>query len=377
MSQSSLRTWIIVNKSCLQNNYQLFRKLIGPKVKLMAIAKSNAYGFGLWDYVKTMVKLGVDCVGVDSIAEALTLRRSKITKPILVLGYTLPNNFSLAVKNNISLTISSFENLAALKKLPPNKKKLKIHLKIDTGMHRQGFLVEQLPKVIKILKQLNTIINVEGVYTHFSSAKDPKKPQKTLSQIKKFQQAVKILEKAGVKPLKHASASGGTLLYPQAHFNLVRVGIGLLGYWPSTEIKNSLAKKINLQPALSWKTLITETKEVPKGEGIGYDLTEILQRRTLVGMCPVGYWHGLSRKLSSNGYVLVQGKRAKILGRVSMDMITIDLTEIKNVKVGDEVTILGKDQKEEITVEEWAKLLETINYEVITRINPLIKRIYT
>lgn len=376
MSPKNLRTWVVISKSSLKNNYHIFRKLIDEKCLLMAVTKSNAYGHELVDYVKTMSEFGVDWLGVDSITEALTLRKKGIKKPILVLGYTLPINFKAAINNDISLTISGWENLDNLQKLSASAKKLNIHLKIDTGMHRQGFQLDEVPRVAQALKRLTSIINIEGVYTHFASAKDPESPQDTKAQIKKFNQAIKILEKAGLKPLRHAAASGGTILYPQAHYDLVRVGAGLYGFWPSKEAKKKYSKLLHLEPGLSWKTIVCEIKTIPKGERVGYDFTQTLARKTVIGVCPVGYWHGLPRSLSSSGSVLVNGKRAKILGRVSMDMITIDLTDIINVAVGAEVTIIGKDKNEEITAEEIADLCGTTNYEILTRINPLIKRIY-
>ncbi|MCL5675751.1 MAG: alanine racemase [Patescibacteria group bacterium] len=333
MSLKNLRTWIIVDTSCLKNNYNYFRKLLGPKAGIMAIAKSNAYGHSLVDYAKTVVKLGVNFLGVDSITEALTLRRHKLKIPILVLGYTLPDNFRAAVKYNISLTISGWENLEYLKKPATDGNKLNTHIKIDTGMHRQGFQIDELPLIVKALKQLTSIINIEGVYTHFASAKDPNDTKQTLGQISKFETAVKLFKDAGFKPLVHASASGGVLVYPQARYDLVRIGAAMYGLWPSEETKKALSKSTDLQPALSWKTIISEIKEIARGESLGYDSSETVKRQTKVGICPIGYWHGLPRALSSKGHVLVKGQMAKILGRVCMDMISIDLTDISGAKV--------------------------------------------
>lgn len=369
----SLRTWVEVDKKALKNNYNAFRGLISKNCKLMAVVKSNAYGHGLIDYSILMQELGADFFGVDSITEALTLRKNGIKKPILVLGYTMPENFDEASKNNISLTISSFESLKSIKKYD---KPLNIHLKIDTGMHRQGFQLDEIERAVKYIKDRSASINIEGVYTHFAAAKNPSFPLETNKQIKQFEEALKIIESYGFKPIKHAAATSGAIVFPKSHFDMVRIGIGMMGLWPSYETKACFEKRIKLEPVLCWKTIISEIKEIKKGESIGYDFTETLGSDSTIAILPIGYWHGYRRDLSSIGHVLVKGKRAKILGRVSMDMIVIDITGIKGVKVCDEVILIGADGKEEVSAYEIALLGDTSWYETITQINPLIKRIY-
>jgi len=372
MHKKGLRTWIEVSKNALRKNYKLIRNLIDKKCLLMAVVKSNAYGHGLIDFSRLAEKFGVDWFGVDSIVEALSLRENGIKKPILVLGYTLPEKFNDAVKNKISLTISTFDGLKKLKKNP-----LKFHLKIDTGMHRQGFLLSDILKIVKFLKTSGIPPkNLEGIYTHFAAAKNAAFPKDTLEQIEKFKKATGIIEKAGFHPIKHAAATSSTILFPQAHFDLVRIGIGLYGLWPSKEVWSTFKNSIEFQPALSWKTIIGEIKNLPKGSRIGYDFTDTLQKSSKVAVCPVGYWHGYPCALSGIGKVLIRGRKVKILGRISMDMIIVDVSLIPNVKVGDEVTLIGRDGREKISAEEIASLAQTINYEIVTRLNPLIKKIY-
>jgi alanine racemase len=409
----NFRTWVEIDTSALRRNILTFRKLIGQKakshtvprsdsgvgVKLMAVVKSNAYGHGLFDFSHACEKLsyklrvtgyrGVDWFGVDSFVEAVRLRKEGIKKPILVLGYTLPVNFREAAAQNISLTISTFENIKALGKL---KNQPNIHVEIDTGMHRQGFLANQVPAVIRELKKAKLFKEVEGVYTHFAAAKDRTYPFYTKEQIKKFEAAYLQFEAAGFLPfLRHASATAGAILHPEARYDMVRVGIGLYGLWPSKEImiqhalpsEQGKQQAITLRPILSWKAIVSEVKRVSAGAYIGYDLTERMTRTTTIAIVPVGYWHGVDRGLSSIGNVLIRGKRAKILGRVSMDMIAVDATDVDRgrsqdlrVKVGDEVVLIGKQGNEEISAYEWAEKLSTTHYEIITRINPLIRRIY-
>jgi alanine racemase len=284
----------------------------------------------------------------------------------------MPENFKAASENKISIAVSSFDGLTALKE---NKYPLKVHIKIDSGMHRQGFYPSDATRVVLVLKKLPHVI-VEGVFTHFANAKDPSFPIDTDKQAAEFKKATDVFEKAGFRFLKHASATAGTILFPQYHFDMVRVGIGLYGLWPAKEVQKAFGKKIKLHPVLSWKTVIAETKIVPKGEGIGYNFTEIFKKDTKVSVCPIGYWHGFPRSLSSVGCVLVNGKRARVLGRVSMDMITVDVSGIKNVKTGDEVVLIGKSVKEEITADEFADYGNTSCYEIVTRINPKIQRVF-
>ena len=375
--RSNLRTWIEISASAAQHNLRIFRSLVSKDVKLMAIVKSNAYGHGLLDFSILADKQGADWFGVDSLVEGLAIRREGIKKPILVLGYTLPERFREAVENDIALTISSTDNLNALLQLETSLP-IKIHLKVDTGMHRQGFFVSELETICKMIKVANKNrikIKVDGIYTHFAAAKNPSFPQETNQQIEFFNQAINIVESFGFHPVKHAAATAGTLLFSKSHYNMVRVGIGLYGLWPSKETMRALENKIHLEPVLSWKTVISEVKILPDGGGVGYDLTEKLLPRSKIAICPIGYWHGFGRSLSSIGNVLISGKRAKVLGRVSMDMIIVDVGKMKDIRVGDEVVIIGRQGDDEITADELADISDTINYEIITRTNPLIKRI--
>lgn len=377
LSTKGLRTWIEIDTKALKHNFGVFRKFIAPKVKLMAIAKSNAYGHGLVPYAKTMERFGADWLGVDSIKEALRLREEGVKCPILVLGYTLPENIPLGARFGVHLTISTKEGLSGCAKLSPHdKQKLRIHLKVDTGMGRQGFLPEEMPDIVKFLKKHFSKEMIAGVYTHFAKAKNPSFPKETLEQIEHFKKAVALLQYEGFKPLRHASATSGTLLFPEAHFDMVRIGIGLYGLWPSKEVQTVFEKRAPLRPALSWKTVIGEVKKFPHGSGIGYDFTEKLLPGSRAAICPIGYWHGYPRALSSVGKMIVRGKTAKALGRISMDMVIVDVSDIPGVKVGDEVTIIGRDGKTEINADTVALLADTVNYEIVTRINPLIHRIY-
>jgi alanine racemase len=273
------------------------------------------------------------------------------------------------------LTISTFENLEALAR-SGLAGRVKIHLKIDTGLHRQGFLPGQIPRLIEALGPGGRAFEIEGVYTHFAHAKDPEDTSYTRMQIEAFAGAAAAVEAAGIRPLRHACGTAGTLLHPEAHFDMVRIGIGLAGLWPSLKMRPAMERRFKLRPILSWRSVVSEVKALPRGAGIGYDLTERLDRDSLVGVCPVGYWHGFPRSLSNRGEVLVRGRRARVLGSVNMDMVVIDLTDCPAAAVGDTVTLVGRDGTDEIAAYEAAARAGQSHYEFLTRLNPLIQKSY-
>jgi alanine racemase len=372
--KTKLRTWVELDRGAMRKNYQTFKKLIPKDCILMSVVKSNAYGHGLIHIAREMVRLGVNFLGTDSFDEALELRKAGIKTRILVFGYVSPAFFKEASEKNISITISSFPSLRALSKLR-TKKKIKIHIETDTGLGRQGFLAGDMKKVITLLKKCHNV-EVEGLYTHFAVGEDPKGYAYTKRQVDGFEKWVKAFNQAGFYPLRHVCASASTMLYPEFHYDMVRVGISLYGLWASKEAKHAMGRKIKLYPVLSWKAIITETKNLPKGSRIGYDLTEKLNRRSMLALVPVGYWHGYPRLLSSKGIFNVKGKKVKLMGRVSMDMMVVDVTDVPSVKVGDEVVIIGGKSGHYADADMMAQDADTINYEITTRINPIIKRFY-
>lgn len=367
------RTWIEIDSRAARANYNVFRRLIGKKVKLWAVVKSNAYGHGLFAFSGLMEKFGIDGFCVDSEVEGIALRKAGIKKPILVLGSTLPLRYAEAAENNITVTISNFESLVALaqaKQIPD------FHLKIDTGMHRQGFYLEDIPKIIKFFKAKKNIITsrYRGIYTHFASAKDINYPTYTDLQFGKLQKAKAMMRAAGFScDIMHASATGGTLISSKYHADAVRIGIGLYGLWPSKELEIQLGETVGLKPVLSWRAVVAETKRLAPGDYVGYDLAERVPRAITSAVLPVGYWHGLPRSLSSIGEAIVNGKRACILGRVSMDMVSVGLQNL--AKPGDIATLIGNDGHDEIFAWELAQKAGTTHYEILTRLNPLMERI--
>ena len=326
INPESVRTWVEIDTKAIAHNFKLFRKIAGKKTKMLGVVKSNAYGHNLMEFSKESARLGIDWLGVDSLVEALSIRKEKIRTPILVLGHTLPSMFKEARAKDIAITASTFMTLETAYHLHGSGKPLRLHIKADTGMHRQGFQLGDLPKLIEFLAhhKNNNAVRIEGLYTHFAEAKDPRRGDRTRRQLAEFDVWVRAFHDAGFTPIVHAAATGGTLLYPQAHFDMVRIGIGMYGLWPSRDVERFYAdRKEKLHPVLSWKAVVSEVKDVRKGERVGYDFTEMLTRDTRLAIIPVGYWHGFPRALSGKGRVLIHRKSARVIGRVSMGMIEL------------------------------------------------------
>lgn len=369
------RTWVEISQKAYKDNLDQFKKLIGSKVKLMAVVKSNAYGHGILKIGKIAQDQKVNWLGVDSIDEAILLKEAGIKLPILILGYTLKSRLKEAVDNGFRLTVYNPETIKELGKI---NQKSYVHIKLETGTSRQGVLEKDILDFVKLIKKYPQI-QIEGLSTHYANIEDTTDHSYAKKQLKIFKRVVLDLEKNGFKiPIKHTACSAATILFPETYFDMVRVGISSYGLWSSKETKvsaNSLARKINLQPVLTWKTRIAQIKSLPAGTFVSYGLTEKLMRDSKIAILPVGYWDGFDRHLSSIGNVLIGGYRCKVLGRVCMNMTIVDVTDLSDVQVEDEVVLIGKQEKEEITADEIAQKLGTINYEVVTRINPLLPRI--
>jgi alanine racemase len=364
------KVWIELKKSAARNNIRIFRRLVGKGVQLWAVVKSNAYGHGLTHFSQLARECGVDGFCVDSVIEGAKLRAAGIDNPILVLGYTLPHLYAEAARKKITITLSSLSALqafAAIRGVAPQ-----FHLKIDTGMHRQGVYVEELPYAIKRLRALissrpaarrSRINALAGIYTHFAAAKDPADTAYTDMQAARFDAACALLREAGfANVIRHAAATGGVLLGARYHYDAVRVGIGLYGIWPSPELEGARGTIIELQPVLSLHSIVSEVKSVPAGEGIGYDSTETAYEGMRLAIVPIGYWHGVPRAVSSVGRIHVGARGARIVGRVCMDILMADVTRVP-CREGSEVVLRPA---------ELARAAGASPYEVMTRINPLI-----
>jgi alanine racemase len=372
-----LKTWVEIDKKAALHNVKTIRGILKKKTKMYAVVKSNAYGHGLREF-SLIVNNKVDGFCVDSVYEGKTLRSVGIKKPILVLGPTISKEeLRLAVENNLEITVSTFETL---KQIVSIKDRPSFHIKVDTGMHRQGFFPNDIKKVIEIIKDNELSGKLKGAYTHFASAKDITYQDYSNRQIEEFKKVQTVFKRFGLgKIMFHASATAGAILYPHVQYDIVRSGIGLYGYFPSKEagIQHSLVlkKELSLKPVLSLKVKISEVKKLKKGDFIGYDLSEKLEKDATIAIIPIGYWHGIRRSLSHKGQVIINGRICKIMGRVSMDIIVVECD--KKTKIGDIATFIGKNGNETITAKEMAEIDSYYDsyYEILTQINPLIKRV--
>lgn len=370
-------TWLEISGKALHHNIQTLRSLVGLERVLGVAVKGNAYGHGMVECSKVFAEAGVDYLCVNSFEEAQKLRQANIGSPVLIMGYVPLENLEEAVTLGCDLIVYNPENIQVLAKIKDNfkgKDKVNIHLKIETGNHRQGVELSDLPQIIQLIKAQKNL-HLKGISTHFANIEDRVHQEYAQYQLGRFNEALRLLKKKGLEPeYKHCANSAATLILPEAHFNFVRVGIAAYGLWPSEKTKRAASVEIKLQPSLTWKTLVAQVKEVKKGELIGYGCTYKMPENGKIAVLPVGYYEGFDRGLSNKGVVLIHGKRAPVVGRVCMNMIMVDVSHIPNVQPKDEVVLIGKQEKEEVTAEEVAELLGTINYEVVTRINPELPR---
>ena len=355
-------TWMEINLDAISQNVKNIKQLIGEKKELMAVVKGNAYGHDILEISLVVLNNGATRLAVARLEEGIFLRKAGITVPILVLGLTLKQQAELLVSYNITSTVCEFEVIERLSNSAVKEDKIsKVHLKVDTGMGRIGIYPNHVLNFIKKVKALKNI-EIEGIFTHFSVA-DEKDKTYTEEQFRKFMGVLAVLEMEEIRiPIKHVSNSATLLDLSHMWLDLVRPGISIYGLYPSREVK----KTVKLIPAHSFKTRIVFLKELSAGECISYGrIYTTSQIRTVVASLPVGYADGYNRLLSNQGEVLVRGKRVPIIGRVCMDQCMIDVTHLPQVEIGDEVVLWGRQEQEEITVEEIADKIKTINYEVV------------
>jgi len=354
-------TWLEIDLDAISQNIKEIRRLIGEKIELMAVVKGNAYGHDIVEVAKVSLESGANRLAVARIEEGILLREAGIKHPILILGLALSELAEAIVFYDLTPTVSDLEIVKTISDLAIQQNKIsKVHIKVDTGMGRIGLLPHQ---VIDFLKKIRFFknIEIEGIFTHFSVA-DEKDKTYTLNQFNKYEKVLEEIKEEGITiPIKHVGNSATLLDLPQMWLDMVRAGIAIYGLYPSEEVK----KTISLLPAQTFKTRIIYLKELSGEEDIGYGRTYTTRGKTWVATLPVGYADGYNRLLSNRGVVLVKGKRAPVIGRVCMDQLMIDVSSIPDVQVGEEVVLWGKQNHEEITVEEIAKTIGTINYEVV------------
>lgn len=376
------RTWVELSKENLQHNVRTLKGLVSRDCVVCPAVKANAYGHGMEQVSPLILDAGADWLGVDSLAEAVQLKDSGIKAPVYIMGYIPLDELEIAVKEGFHFVVYNEETLQRLKEITRRlNMPAHTHLKLETGTNRQGVLESELNKIIGYYKE-EILIILEGISTHFANIEDTTDHSYASEQAEHFLEMSRKIRNEGLDPkYEHCANSAATILFPNTHNNFVRPGIATYGLWPSRETfvayKNRIKRDetdIELKPVLSWKAEVASVKTVPPETSIGYGCTYKTTRETRIAVIPVGYYDGIRRSQSDSGYVIIKGKRAPVRGRIMMNMIVVDVSDIPDVKVEDEVVIIGCQNNEKITVEHVAELQGTINYEVTTQINPSIER---
>ncbi|MBR6736852.1 MAG: alanine racemase [Clostridia bacterium] len=356
------RSWVTVNLRKVKQNYKEFKKLIAPSQKIMAVVKANAYGHGDIKVSVALEEIGCSDFAVSNLNEAVRLRRGGVKGNVLILGYTPINAIKTVKKYNLIQTIISADYLNKILLLGY---KISVQFKIETGMNRLGLPPNNTTK--NLIENATQKLNVTGIFTHLSCADESDKTDFTSKQIQTFKEFASSLKHLNFTYV-HYLNSAGALFFSDGFSTHVRLGISLYGISP----RKNHALPSSVKPVLEWKSVIVMLKTINKGESVSYGATFKATKKTVVATVCTGYADGFSRTLSNGGLVIVNGKRAKVIGRVCMDQFMIDVSHIKNVKVGDIVTIVGKD----LTACDMAKKLKTIPYEILCRITSRVHRKY-
>lgn len=365
--------WAEIDLDAIAYNTRNIKQLIGNK-DLIAVVKANCYGHGAIDIIPTLLENGASRLAVAMISEALEIRENKITAPIMILGFTPLYLGEELINNDIEQTVYDLDYARELSKIALSlNKKAKIHIAMDTGMGRIGFLPNE--KSIDDITEIYSLegIDVVGIFTHFSTS-DEKDKEYSHQQFTKMMSVIDELEKRGIDiPLKHVANSGAIIDLPNTYLDAVRAGIILYGYYPSDEVNKS---NLALKPALTLKATITNVKTLEKDMYISYGRTFKTSDKTVVATIPVGYADGYIRKLGENGKVIIKDQFAPIIGRICMDQFMIDVTNIPDVKIGDEVILLGEKNNLKYNADDIAEKLGTINYEVTCMLKSRLPRVY-
>ena len=368
------RVLAIIDLDAIAYNMTNIKSKVGKETGIIGIIKADAYGHGSVEISKVILENGADWLAVAVVDERINLRKNGIAAPILLLGYTPELRLEDVVNNGFIQTVYTYETAKKLSDVAVRLGKTAvIHIKIDTGMGRIGYRVNEASadEIVKISELPN--IEVNGMFTHFSTA-DEKDKDYTLNQYNKFVQMDALLRERGLEiPIKHAANSAAIMDFDNMMFNMVRPGIILYGAYPSEEVDKD---NLSIKPAMSVKTHVSYVKEVNEGDYISYGRKYQAVGKRIIATIPVGYADGFIRAYSNGGKVLIKGECAPIVGRICMDQFMVDVTDIKDVQINDEVVLIGKQGNKEITVDFIASILDTINYEVFCTLSKRVPRQY-
>ncbi len=360
-----------ISLGALASNFSAIKSLLKPQTKFLASIKANAYGHGVVPLAQELVRLGVDAFGVSCVYEVIELRKAGIKLPILNMGPTFADEASAVGEYDYIPTVFSLD--IAQKISAAANKKIKIHIKVDSGMNRIGAACEDVLQLVRDIQKLPNI-EIDGLFTHFADADTPSSGV-TEIQLQKFNNLLQELREAQIKiPLIHAANSAGALFWPESHFDMVRVGKSLYGYSPSDD--ENLKLPVKLEPVMSIKSYISHVKKVPADTPISYGWTFRSKKESTIITLPIGYADGFRRAPQNFGEVLIGGEKCFVVGRVCMDQSMVDASPVQAPQVGDEVVIIGRQGDEKITARDVAKQIGTSAYEVLSGVAPRVVRVY-
>jgi alanine racemase len=372
--------WVELDAGALRNNVAEFQRRLARVSRLGAVVKSNAYGHGMIEVARIAANASADWLCVNNVDEGAALRKAGLMLPILVMGYVPLDALEEVVAQALQPVVYNHETLDRLDAIASARgTTVPVHVKIETGTHRQGVLERDVPGFVARIGDARAL-TLAGVTTHFANIEDTTSHDFAESQIAAFSRIADAIAASHRGPiLRHSACSAAVLLFNRTHLDLARVGISLYGLWPSKETYVSCLERgkpsLDLKPVMTWKTRIAQVKQVPEGGYVGYGCAWRATRTTTIAVLPVGYYEGYDRELSGLAHVLVRGKRAPVRGRVCMNMCMVDVTDIPGAGLEDEVVLLGRQGDERVTAEQLAAWRGTIAYEIVSRIHPSLPRV--
>lgn len=373
---------IELSQKALSNNIRFLKQLMGKEVKISSVVKGNAYGHGIAPFVKMANKCGITHFSVFSADEALEVHNAlRDTVTIMIMGQIEQDALQWAIANDIEFFVFEKKRLQDTIKVSKKlSKPAKIHFELETGMNRTGFSLTELPAIIKIFKAEKEHLQLKGLCTHFAGAENFANYQRINDQITTFGKLKRLFSKANIEPeLLHTACSAASIMFPETRMDMVRIGIMQYGLWSSPEtfihyLDSQQTKEDPLKRVISWKSKVMSVKEVNAGKFIGYGIGFVSQKKMKIAVVPVGYAQGFSRSLCNHGRVLMHGKLCSVVGAINMNMVVVDVSEIKRVQKGEEVVLIGHQAEEQVTVASFSELSNQLNYELLTRLPSNIPR---
>lgn len=378
-------SYIELSRSALASNIRFIHNRLQPGSRLSHVVKGNAYGHGISSYVPLAVDLGANHFSVFDAHEAEQVLQA-LDEPvdILIMGMIAPEQLAWVIERGISFFVFDWQRLEAATTIARKlKTKAKVHIELETGMNRTGFIAESWPKIVDFIRENNDALDFQALCTHYAGAESIANHLRVKSQIKAFRKGRSYFKKEGLKPsMAHSACSAAFLRFPKTHFDLVRVGILQYGFWPNMETRIQLQTTEDLEQdplrrVISWKSRVMNVKTVAKGDYIGYGTSYLASQDMQVAAVPVGYSHGFSRSLSNAGRALIRGVRVGVIGVVNMNVMMVDVSHLDSIEIGDEVVLIGRQGEQEISVSSFSEYSDQMNYELLTRLPLDIPRIVT